>query len=1284
MSTTTSFFERISPEELAQRLGTFPPTPEQAKVIRGGRLTADSIVEGGLDPMLVIAGAGSGKTQTMADRVVYLVANLVVRPDEILGVTFTNKAAGELKTRVTGQLMQLIYKQVISAEEILTGEAYPEEEAVERRRAASTSGLEDLLSPSVSTYHSYANTLVRRFGVRIGVEPESIQLSEAHSFQIASAMIQQLTTPETQDQDQSEDQDHNDIQWVGGFNTSEVVQALIDSEESPAALAKDVLSMDSQLSEHLKTPADVSQWVTDYLARAEASFGESAPSSPKYVSTLVQKIQHRRVIAALVGRFRELKRDGGYLDFGDLLATGARIAEEPEVQAAEQQQYKVVLLDEFQDTSHAQLEIFHRLYSGGHCVTAVGDPNQSIYGFRGASAGQLFVFPEQFRTQDGRPANRRLLTVAWRNKPKILEVANAVVTPFTWDPRPEAKPGERMGRPWHEGMRVQLGAITREIIAEAEQALAAAEETGNQAAISAQRAELERLKEHGLQLRPSPAGVGNTTEEVVIRFEADAVAESQALADELEAAYRRRGADIRDAGSTSSKPVTGAVLATKRNLLAPLAAELHARKIPYEFVGLAGLLSTPEVREALSWVQVLADPEQNDATLRILSGEQLRLGPKDLYLLGQDLRQANRPLRGTAAETAEHATLLEIALRAGHPEGEEKLGLSPAATQRLAWLAEVIDTLSAEVSSRPAALLEKIINTIGLQSELEVATAGRSTAGHQLRMLIDYADQFEAEHASSSLRGFLAWLDAAEIHEKGLRLAEVMPNPHAVQLMTMHAAKGLEWNVVAVMGMQEGTLPDTTSISDRWTADDGAVPAPMRGDADSLPTWSGLSQADWKAWAKAEGSKEDDIVTGEPYQLALRAYREEEQRRLAYVAVTRAEDDLILTGSRFVGTNKTAREPSRYLVEAAAAVKADPQLAAQITQAETQEANAAASTYLISQWPYEHLDGPEVYRQVRDPETEEVIETEPLSQPVPQEALPSTVVRQAADLVTGQRQAPTASADTTDSQVQQWQQEVDFVLGRQRVAGQSSGATEPTLTAHQLTATHLVGLAESPERVIKQLQRPIPQQPRAALRRGTAVHAWLEERFGSVDKALPGFEEMGFDAALVETFQLEAIRERFTAETNPWADRAAFDVELSFAVPLAGRTIRGQIDAIFGVGADGRELTAEDRRRWYGLSTAARNEQMQRCAWQLVDWKTGRAPRGRENLEHKLIQLAVYKQAFTSIFGVSREQVEVSLYYLEEDDPQRRLVTHPSPQLAEAGVRFRDSAKDLEEILAIP
>ena len=360
----------------------------------------------------MIAGAGSGKTATMADRVVWLVANGWVRPEEVLGVTFTRKAAGELASRIRAKLA-----------------------ALERIAAADTgntlfpAGLlsADALEPKVSTYHSYANGIVSDYGLRLGVERDVVLLGGAQSFQLASEVVEAF------------DGDYEHFR------------------SAKSTLVKAVIQLAGECSEHLQDPAQVRGWLLERVAEFESLpyVAEAKKNPTQAAGELSAMLRTRASVADMVGRYSEAKRARGALDFGDLVALAARVASEIPVAAqTERQRYKVVLLDEFQDTSHAQLVLFSRLFGDGHAVTAVGDPNQSIYGFRGASAGQLFHFVREFPilvsgegtdTAHGRPSGDRgsgqarrfavaptsYLTTAWRNGRNILATANLISAPLS-------------------------------------------------------------------------------------------------------------------------------------------------------------------------------------------------------------------------------------------------------------------------------------------------------------------------------------------------------------------------------------------------------------------------------------------------------------------------------------------------------------------------------------------------------------------------------------------------------------------------------------------------------------------------------------------------------------------------------------------------------------------------------------------------------------------------------------------------------------------------------------
>ena len=344
---------RFSPEELTAMLGERnSPTAEQS-----------AIISSPLTPRLVIAGAGSGKTATMADRVVWLVANGWVRPEEVLGVTFTRKAAGELASRIRAKLAAL---QRIAAEDT--------------QHTIFPAGLlsEDALEPKVSTYHSYASGIVSDYGLRLGVERDVVLLGGAQAWQLAS----------------------------------EVVEAFDGEYEhfraAKSTLVKAVIQLAGECAEHLRDPREVQDWLMDRVAEFEAlPYVAGAKKNPTQAAgELGAMLRTRASVAEMVGRYSEAKRVRGALDFGDLVALAARVASEiPLAAEVERQRFKVVLLDEFQDTSHAQLVLFSRLFGGGHAVTAVGDPNQSIYGFRGASAGQLFHFVREFPVLVGETGN---------------------------------------------------------------------------------------------------------------------------------------------------------------------------------------------------------------------------------------------------------------------------------------------------------------------------------------------------------------------------------------------------------------------------------------------------------------------------------------------------------------------------------------------------------------------------------------------------------------------------------------------------------------------------------------------------------------------------------------------------------------------------------------------------------------------------------------------------------------------------------------------------------------
>ena len=190
--------------------------------------------------------------------------------------------------------------------------------------------------------------------------------------------------------------------------------------------------------------------------------------------------------------------------------------------------------------------------------------------------------------------------------------------------------------------------------------------------------------------------------------------------------------------------------------------------------------------------------------------------------------------------------------------------------------------------------------------------------GHRaLDSFHETARAFAADTDAPTLTGFLEWLDAAEEHEDAMSAPEVEPSPGAVQLLTVHAAKGLEWDVVAVPGMDEQVFPSYTSaVKDDlrvaetgWMGSTSTFPFPLRADAGDLPPFT-VGDLD-----PAVTDKPLLTETMSAYKEALGRQSLREERRLAYVAFTRARHELLLTGSHLSKTASKPRRPSRFLTE---------------------------------------------------------------------------------------------------------------------------------------------------------------------------------------------------------------------------------------------------------------------------------------------------------------------------------------------------------------------------------
>ncbi len=1131
---------RFTPAELSALLGeTNSPTAEQSQIISSP-----------LSPRLVIAGAGSGKTATMADRVVWLVANGWVRPEEVLGVTFTRKAAGELASRIRAKLAAL---QRIAASDT-QNQVFP-------------AGLlsTDALEPKVSTYHSYASGIVSDYGLRLGVERDVVLLGGAQAFQLASEVVEAY------------DGDYEHFR------------------SAKSTLVKAVIQLAGECAEHLQEPAGVRRWLLERVAEFEQlPYLATATKNPSQaVAELSGLLRTRASVADMVGRYTDAKRARGALDFGDLVALAARVANEiPLAAETERQRYKVVLLDEFQDTSHAQLVLFSRLFSDGHAVTAVGDPNQSIYGFRGASAGQLFHFVREFPARLGAgegPAGvgtgveaadstagfalapTSYLTTAWRNGRTILSAANVISAPLS----------------------------------------AAAARTGPAG---------ERDKAGGVEvppLQPSPAAVQGRV--VMGRFGTDED-EAAAIAGDV---LKFRVTDFSGTAGEPEPPAM-AVLCRRRAQMECIRREFEVRGIPYEIVGLGGLLDTPEIVDLVATLRVLADPGRSDSLMRLLAGARWRIGPADLMALRDWssflARRRGRPgaadddgtvddgaeavvIEGDLTDAASLVEALDWLPRAGWTSVHGRQ-LGAEALERLLRLSAELRQLRGYMGDDLTTLLGEVERAMLL--DIEVA-ARPGISIHQARRNLDAFQDAAAGFLHTSQRvdvlAFLAWLEAAAAEENGLDAAAPEVNHEAVQLLTVHASKGLEWDVVFVPGLNAGAFP--SSRDSRWSSGSAALPWPLRGDRSDLPQWD-LDHPDQKGWLDAE----------KDFKSAVQVHGEAEERRLAYVAYTRAKHVLWVSSAAWVGSRAGMADMSPFLAElevlaAGGAAVIHP---LSVSEESLPQESPLTSELEVAGWPYDPLEGPV------DPRSGARLRLVPgrrtamesaagrvlgsMGPKVPPDAGPDADAGAAGADTRRQLRGPAAG----------WADEAATLLERR---SRRSTVQDVHLPGH-ISASTLVDLDDDAGSVVARLRRPVPREPGMSARKGTAFHAWVEEYFGAAGM-LDLEEAAGSDGHIDAAYGLDSMVETF--RQSEWANRAPAYVEVPVETRVGDVVVRGRIDAVFR-DADG--------------------------GWDLVDWKTGRRPSAVQ-LKTKAVQLAVYRLAWARLKEVPLDQVRAAFYYVADN-----------------------------------
>ena len=1096
---------------------TKTPTAEQVRVIEAPRR-----------PLLVVAGAGSGKTETMSMRVLWLLANHPdLTPASILGLTFTRKAAGELGDRLRERI-RLLSRELPQMRERLD---------------------ED---PVTLTYNSFAERIVSEHGMRIGIDPDFSMLSEAGALDMMTQIVEAWPTD-------------------------------LDDDLSPAGVVGRILHLAGEIAEH--------GYTVEGARQALEGFGrelEIVGDSNKAARELHQANQRRIAFLGPIEAYQKRKREMGLLDFSDQLVLATRIVREvPSVRAALREEFRAVLLDEFQDTSVIQMELLSTLF-GDHAVTAVGDPNQAIYGWRGASASSLETFLERFQTGAPEEGQTLTLSTAWRNDVSILEAANRVAEPL------------REVASYQEGK--------------------------------------EQLNAQSPVLVPRP-GAGRGVVEI-----AYPAAYEDALAATVDFVRRVRSRSRKD-GSRRSV----AVLSRRRKDFPLIDAALREAGIPTEIVGLGGLLDQPAVQDVRAALELGYDVAASPWLARLLAG--IDLGAADLMALGDWARVLAR----REGASSHQAVLLDAVDEPPAPgwAAKGRPAISEEAVRRVRLLGERLRQVREGVGRSITEQVERAILIMGTLDDViadPLSMGGRAA----LDEFIAVAAAYEKETPGASLGSFLAYLRMADEREDGLDAPLGEPDPKAVQILTVHGSKGLEWDGVVVFGLCDGVFPShskKTSVEwtkdvppvNAWLTDSGALPHPLRGDHRDLPPFvpvvegSRTASAGYDKWAT------------KVYKPSVGVYAEREERRLAYVAMTRARSAQLLVGSWTSDFNRKVAHPSRYLMEASA------QLFGHAPQPAEGTAGAVEDRDVWGSGAWRDLgvepavgEGACLIAPIPGEE-----EREALSVSAPSETFPSAPGPS--------RQRVAAAAASVRAQIRELAQDRDVFEALAELGDDPAvrdtialieedrlGREAPVvdLWAERVPATSVSSLLQDAGEFARDMRRPMPVKPSSFSALGTVFHAWAERELhlaGSdpVSEAVdPSAVVPGEDAALSgggdgaeealltarERELLEGLRENFRAfVAGELADYRAVAIEEAFSVQVGGVSVQGRIDAVF------ERVSGEGPR------------------FLVVDWKSGQ-PVTRttkpEKLAYFATQLRLYQRAWAARVEVDAAEVGAMVAFL--------------------------------------
>ena len=678
---------------------------------------AEAVIHG-KGPLLIIAGAGTGKTKVITHRIAYLIASKLAKPEEILAVTFTEKAANEMEERV------------------------------------------DLLIPysysfvEISTFNSFGERVIRNYGLELGYPPDFKLLDDVEQ---AIFFREHLF--------------HFPLKYFRPLS-------------SPTKHIQELLSTIKRLKQEDIKP-------DEYLKNAEELNREASDEAEK------ENARKNLEVAQVYMKYQDLLKAQGKIDFEDqVLLVVELFRKRPSVLQEFQNKYKYILVDEFQDTNYIQFELLKLLAAKGKNMTVVGDDDQSIFRFRGASLTNILSFKEFYPE-----AKKIVLTKNYRSTQSILDSAYQLIK--------QNNPG-----------RLEF------------------KEEVNKTLESTIKSEGKSI--HMLQFDTHS-------------HEADKVAEI--ILEKVKEGYKYR--DL-------------AILVRRNADADPFLRALNMKEIPFRFSGSRGLYSQEEVKILISFIKALTDFEDSKSLFYLSISEIYRVDPSDLTVISNYAHKKNLPL---------HKVFKRIS------EGKVALGISAETEEKVKKIFEdllyFVRLASSENAGRLSyAFLEKtgylksLVEEASLQTELKIKN---------IRLFFEKVKNFSDLTEDDSVFSFVQYLELLQQVGDNPSTAEAELEEDAVSVLTVHKAKGLEFPVVFMVSL----------IADRFPGRERKekIPIPDKILKDKVPK-----------------GKEYDYEEQEKIYL-------QEERRLFYVAMTRAKKLLYLAWARDYGL-KRLKKVSPFVLEA--------------------------------------------------------------------------------------------------------------------------------------------------------------------------------------------------------------------------------------------------------------------------------------------------------------------------------------------------------------------------------